>query len=601
LPAFAWPNEGRADCRADPAARFSDIGAAIISRMLKTRQSREFWLLAIVALLVLGAGLGLRDPWPADEPRFALVARQMFESGQWLFPHRGIELYSDKPPMFMWLQAIAYMLLRDWRIAFLLPSLLAALGTLWCVYDLGKRLWTPRVGLYAAWALLFAFQFTYQSKKAQIDPLVTFWITLANYGLLRHFLKGPDWRMWALGWFAAGLGTITKGVGALALLMLLPAAFALWRGWPSRAQAPLWRDWRWWLGPLAFVAAVSIWLVPMIASALAHPDPAYRAYMDDILFRQTAKRYANSWDHPQPPWYHLKVMLFTWLPTVLALPWAFPAWWRRLRRRDARYLLPLAWWLLIVVFFSIPSGKRDVYIMPALPMVCLALGPLLAGIVRRKWARRWAFAMGVLLSAATLVLGIGIAAGVPGLGHALVEGRDFGDGGQGVAALLVAIGAWGCATLLWHRVRNGVIGLLWLLGGLWVIFSLLGYPLINGSSSARTLMAQVGQRIGPDAELGLVAWKEQNLLMADRPAVTFGFNVPWTKQFEDGAAWLAQRPQGRWLLVQEPALTQCVDRSRAEFAGLSNRRRWWLVPHAAVVPHCVPHGIETQNEADGQD
>ena len=101
--------------------------------MLKNRASREFWLLALMALLVLGAGLGMRDPWPSDEPRFALVAKQMVESGDWLFPHRGTELYSDKPPMLMWSQATLYTLIGDWRVAFLLPSLLAALGTLACV------------------------------------------------------------------------------------------------------------------------------------------------------------------------------------------------------------------------------------------------------------------------------------------------------------------------------------------------------------------------------------------------------------------------------------------------------------------------------------
>ena len=52
------------------------------------------WFFAI-ALLMLSAGYGLREPWPADEPRFVLVARQMVESGDWLFPHRGIELYPD--------------------------------------------------------------------------------------------------------------------------------------------------------------------------------------------------------------------------------------------------------------------------------------------------------------------------------------------------------------------------------------------------------------------------------------------------------------------------------------------------------------------------
>ena len=221
-------------------------------RAMPKASARDTWLFWLVALLVLGAGLGLRDPWPADEPRFALVARQMVESGQWLFPMRGDALYPDKPPLFMWLQALAYELIGNWRVAFLLPSLLAALGTLWCVVDLGTRLWTRRVGLYAGWALLFALQFTWQAKRAQIDPLVTFFITLANYGLLRHVLHGPDWRMWMLGWAAAGLGTITKGVGILALLMLLPAGIAALRGWPVRQHA---RDLRWWLGPLAFLAA----------------------------------------------------------------------------------------------------------------------------------------------------------------------------------------------------------------------------------------------------------------------------------------------------------------------------------------------------------
>ncbi|MBU6478785.1 MAG: dolichyl-phosphate-mannose--protein mannosyltransferase, partial [Xanthomonadaceae bacterium] len=49
----------------------------------------QLWLLLAFALLLLGLGIGLRDPWPSDEPRFALVAREMLSSGQWLFPHRG--------------------------------------------------------------------------------------------------------------------------------------------------------------------------------------------------------------------------------------------------------------------------------------------------------------------------------------------------------------------------------------------------------------------------------------------------------------------------------------------------------------------------------
>ena len=553
-----------------------------------TRASRDTRLFWILALLVIGAGIGLRDPWPADEPRFALAAKQMVESGNWLFPHRGIELYSDKPPMLMWLEAAAYQLFHNWRVAFLLPSLLASLGTLWCVIDLGRRLWTRKVGLYAGWALLFALQFTYQAKKAQIDPLVMFWITLANYGLLRFFLEPRDdgrhdWRMWMLGWFAAGLGTITKGVGVLALVMLLPAAFATLRGWRG-IRMPLRDGWHVLLGPLAFVVAMSLWLAPMLAIALSSADPAYRGYVQDILFHQTAGRYANSWDHPHPPWYYLGVMLSMWLPPLLALPWALPAWARRLRRRDPRYLLPLAWWALVVVFFSIPHGKRDVYIMPALPMACLLLAPLLPGLLRRRGAQWLAFAFGAGIALAALGGAAAMHTGKSGFARELVTERGLSlTQAQAGAWLLLAIAAWAFGCLFWFGRRRAPLALAWLLGGLWVLYGVAAYPLLNDSSSARGLMVQAGQRLGPDAELGLVAWKEQNLLMADRPAMTFGFVTPWPQQLQRGIAWQAQAPLQRWLMVQDPALQPCVDRRQAQPIGLANRRAWWLVPASAVT------------------
>ncbi|MGV8923039.1 MAG: ArnT family glycosyltransferase [Thermomonas sp.] len=540
---------------------------------------RDMWLFWLFALLILGAGLGLRDPWPADEPRFALVARHMVESGNWLFPVRGTELYSDKPPLFMWLQAASYTLFGNWRIAFLLPSLLAALGTLWCVVDLGKRLWTPRIGIYAGWAVLLTLQFTWQAKKAQIDPLVVFWITLANYGLLRHVLRGPDWKMWALGWAAAGLGTITKGVGVIALLMLLPVAFASLRGWPGvRLHA---REWKFWLGPLAFIAACGVWLVPMLIAALSTGSGEYRAYVDDILLRQTITRYGQSWHHGQPPWYFIEVALTAWLPTMLVLPWALPAWRRRLRRADARYLLPLAWVLLVFVFFSIPSGKRDMYILPALPMLCLALAPLLPGILRKRNAQRLLLGFVALLSLAMLGAGLAMLFGEPGFEAKFMDGRDPAVA-NGLALMLSAIGGVGIAAMLWCGRRRAHLALVAFLTTLWVLYSLIGAPLLNDGSSSRGLMQRVGMAIGADAQLGLVGWREQQLLMADRDAATFGFKRDGAAQFTDALQWQRQAMGVRWLLVEDSMLPACVDKLQSRDMGNANRRVWWLLPAPAT-------------------
>ena len=46
-----------------------------------------------------------------------------------------------------------------------------------------------------------------------------------------------------------------------------------------------------------------------------------RAYANDILLKQTGKRYADSWHHVQPFWYYAQVMMTLWLPGALLLPW----------------------------------------------------------------------------------------------------------------------------------------------------------------------------------------------------------------------------------------------------------------------------------------
>lgn len=554
-----------------------------------SRDHRHFWLLMTTALIVVGVGIGLRDPWPSDEPRFALVARQMIESGNWLFPHRGSELYADKPPMMMWAQAASFELVRQWRVAFLLPSLLAALGTLALVYDLGRRLWNRRTGLYAAAALLFAFQFVYQFKRAQIDPLVTLLITAGNWGLLRHLLLGPDWRAYWLGCFCAGLGVITKGVGFLPLLLLLPYGFARWRDWPGVARMGPGQVIRWTLGPIALLVAIALWLVPMLLSARAHADdPAYAAYVQDILFHQTADRYANSWGHIRSPLYYLPIVLFSWLPLSLAYPGLLPRWWNALKTKDARLLLPLAWVALVLLFFSIPAGKRDVYILPALPMVAVASAPFLEDLLRTRWLRAAGLVFITLLGTLALLAGVWILATHPAAAEHWAAQRGFARGPEPLAMALAALGAVQLALVATLRLRRAI----WAIGGgmaaLWFAWSLVIAPELDASSSSAGLMAKVRDHLGPDDQLGLVAWKEQNLLMLGRPATDFGFSQRWIWQYADAVAWQAENPARRWIFAQEPAMGDCVQRDHAIDLGKANRRQWWLFKADAVIPGCLP-------------
>ena len=559
---------------------------------------RQFCWLLLAALIVLGAGIGLRDPWPSDEPRYTLVAKQMVASGDWLFPHRGSELYSDKPPMLMWIEAALYQLVGSWRAAFLLPSLLACLATLVLTWDIGRRLWNPRVGLVAAAAVLATFEFVYQGKRAQIDPLVMALITLGNWGLLLHFLRGPNWRAYWLGCFAAGLGVITKGVGVLALLMIAPYLLARMRRWEgvvvTHGSALRWAG-----GALAFLAAIALWLVPMVLVADARGSPEYDAYVNDILFRQTAKRYATSYGgHQQPFWYFLPVLLFHFFPLSLAYVSAARDGWRGLKLGDARWLLLGGWCLLVLIFFSLARGKREVYLMPMLPMLALALAPTLERIVDTRWLRTSAFAIAALAGLALIGGGIWALQGRWASMNLMAAERELAGAGRWLWLMMVAMGALFLACAIAFRPRRGLHALLAGTAAFWIVWSLWAYPLLNDSNSAAGVMRRAGQIAGPTAQIGMVAWKEQNLLMADRPMKDFGFTQPTRQQFAQAVLWQAEAPNQRWIFALREAVVPCVDKSKATMAGYSNRRLWWMFRADAVVPGCVPSNATPEDRSD---
>lgn len=547
----------------------------------------HFWLLVVLIAASLLAGLGLREPSPPDEPRFVLAAQDMVRTGQWMFPHRGSEFYAEKPAVFMWMQAAAFETVGNWRVAFLLPSLLAALLTLWLSYDLSARLWNRRVAKYAVLALFVCLQFGLQAKRGQIDMVLVAMTTLSLWGLLRHLLLGPDWKMLWLGMFAAGLGTVTKGVGFLPLLVLLPWVAWRWRRKPARMPVAG-NAWRWLLGVLCFVAGAGVWLVPMLLTVYTSQDPAAQAYANELLFKQTGTRYANAWHHVQPAWYYLQVMLTLWLPGALLLPWLLPAWWRRLRRGDSRFWLLLGWSLLVLLFFSASPGKREVYIFPALPALCVAAAPLLQGLMRRR-AVRWTL-LSYLIALALLATGASLAAMAGASEWAQNQAQRRGMDAQTVQAMLSWMLAFGTALaglVLWSRLRRVGTALVLATALLWLVYGVGLAPAVDPDSSASRLMQRVGQRIGPDAQLGMVAWREQNLLQSDRPTVDFGFKKSWEEQWWGAGRWLEADPARRWIFVLQDAVSPCVDATQVVDIGQSNRNQWALVPGNAWKAGCV--------------
>ena len=545
----------------------------------RSRPTRQAWLLAALALWLLGVGYGLRDPWPADEPRFALIGQNIVETGRWALPHRGPELYAEKPPVFLWAQAAAYALTGQTRTAFLLPSLFAGLGVLALVFDLLRRLHGRQVAWWGTIALLFSVQFTLQARTAQIDMLLVLFTTLGLYGLLRHLVLGPAWGWYVVAGLATGIGVITKGTGFLPWLLMIPWAIARVRG--MQGLAPIRGGWRWSWGPLALLAPILLWALPILWFAAQPGNAEIAAYRDDLLWRQTVTRYSQAWHHLKPWWYFLvEVVPVLWLPLALLLPWAAPAWWRRIRRGDALPFLLLGWVVLVLLFFSLSPGKRGVYIFPALPALALAMAPLLPGLLHKpavQAALRW------LAIAVSGVLTLGSAWAL--LGSPSFALRILEQNGVAPWPWLMAVGSCGLlgALVLWRR---GALGFALVMTLLWSGYGLFGHPSMDAARSGAALMQRARALLPEGAALGIVAGPEQFLLQGIGDVRAFGYRTPLSRQRALAEAWLRESPR-HWMLIQHNDKDDCIEHALAIEVGWSNRRHWYLVDASALRPGCL--------------
>jgi hypothetical protein len=168
---------------------------------------------------------------------------------------------------------------------------------------------------------------------------------------------------------------------------------------------------------------------------------------------------------------------------------------------------------------------------------------------------------------------------------------------QPLAWMILSIGAAGVVIAIAARPRWSTWG--WAAFALvaWGIWGLVAYPLLNGYSSSRAVMARAAGIVPRGDPIALVAWKEQNLLMLDslgRKTVTFGFKLAWHDQLRRALAWQAADPAHRWIFAYGKVLAPCVRMRDTIHVGHANRREWYLFARSAVVPGCVPPaGVDT--------
>jgi 4-amino-4-deoxy-L-arabinose transferase-like glycosyltransferase len=240
--------------------------------------------------------------------------------------------------------------------------------------------------------------------------------------------------------------------------------------------------------------------------------------------------------------------------------------------------------LLVVLFFSLSSGKRGVYVLPAVPALAMAAAPWLPELLRARGTRRLAFVLASLLTVVIAVVAVALVIDAPAAARIASEY----DAQPLWPLALMAMAA--AAALAVFRVRDGWLAYGGVLVAVLVTTGLAIYPQIDDVRSCRAFMERVELASAGIPDLGLVEAKAQYLLQARRPVTTFG-NARWREEeaeAADAAAWVAAG-EGRGLLVGSVGREACFPDAKAVDVGRANREHWFVVT-GPPDPACVIRG-----------
>jgi len=260
------PGPGNGSIDSQPSADREQVCSRLRERKtVLWTQLKQASLVAAVAALVMLSNLGGSRLWDRDEPRNEGCALEMLARGDWVVPFFNGELRTHKPVLLYWCIMASYGAFGVNEFAARLPSALCAIGSALCIYRMGRRLFGPRAGVWAAVALATSLMFVVAGRAATPDSLLIFCTTAAGMIFVcgtfrpRFDTTPPDaapqlivegkyfpqhWPTVVAMYAVMGLGVLAKGPVGLILPTAVIGMFLLIARLPNRGDGTAALSWQ---------------------------------------------------------------------------------------------------------------------------------------------------------------------------------------------------------------------------------------------------------------------------------------------------------------------------------------------------------------------
>lgn len=363
-----------------------------------------YWSIVLLAGLAFLPGLGGVHLFDWDEINFAEAAREMVLTGEWMQVQIDYQPFYQKPPLFLWLQALAMSMIGVGEYAARLPNALCGLLTLVLLYRFGKRVQGPTFGwLWAGAYFGGVLPFLY-FKSGIIDPWFNLFIFLGLYHFILFYWRKEGWTglelrrsPWTYLFWAGvfvGLGILTKGPVALLLPGLTMGVYWVYRRFRLYVSIP---------ELLFFLVACSLVTLLWIGVETLRNGPEFVREFFTYQWRLLTTPDAG---HGGFPGYHFVVALVGCFPASI---FAIRAFFRGKEegegreQRDFRRWMKFLFWVVLIIFSLVQSKIVHYSSLVYFPLTYLAAQTMADGL-RKHFSDTRGLRLGLWLVGALYVL-----------------------------------------------------------------------------------------------------------------------------------------------------------------------------------------------------
>lgn len=309
--------------------------------------------------LSFNAYIPVTDP---VESNYALTAKEMLLSGDWLSPQIYGHYWFDKPIMIYWLIALSFKFLGITDFAARFPAGLFSAASVAFTYWFGQKIFNnAKIALLSALVLATSLEFWLLAKMIITDS-VLFFYTSISLAMLYLGLKttASSWYM-ILAYITAAFAVLTKGPVGLVLPGLIVCSHIVftrqWQFFKKIFILP---------GGLAFLVIAAPWYIKMYQ---IHGQ----FFVDTFLGLHNYLRATVS-EHPKDNVFYYYLVLFP----ISLLPWVGVLIKSinivRKETRSSQLIYLVNWVVITIIFYTMMATKYPTYVFPAAFPASLLIG-----------------------------------------------------------------------------------------------------------------------------------------------------------------------------------------------------------------------------------